>query len=196
MLASYLASLRRRPDLSRYLETHVDRWLAVARQIVETREVAPSIVGAAPVTLHASGDLDQAIAYYRRLHSQHQRYKIGPEDLAVLRFNWANSLIERQYYEYTADSRERNAQIEEIDALIAGSDNSPLILASPGAIEDTNGFKMIAFAQETKEVQKGISLCESVRPTKREASPIAWDYVDLHVRLGWRRLFEIEQHRR
>jgi ppGpp synthetase/RelA/SpoT-type nucleotidyltranferase len=190
-LAAYLASRRPGPDLAHFLEMHVDRMLAAALDAIQRGETADHVI-AAPESVIACGDLDLTIAYYEKIIAQFNRYKINANRLGQLQFNYANALIERQYYE-PPDEHERLRALQLVDQLIAKGVASKSIKSTPGAIDDTRGFKTIAFATNPDQVHEGIALCEKARPRKRSDFPLAWDYVDLHVRLGWRRLFEIDR---
>jgi len=101
-------------------------------------------------------------------------------------------MIEREYHFPTINKHVRDL----LNAEITETLNRPElqgIATIQSVLLDTMGLKKITFAGSTDEVREGIEDCVSARsnapPEERE---IADAYVDLNLRLGWRRYFVIE----
>jgi hypothetical protein len=59
--------------------------------------------------------------------------------------------------------------------------------------QDTAGFMLIALETTPEQVSSGIDLCNEARLIARKHEmKLGEQYCDLHIRLGWRKLLELE----
>lgn len=193
-MAAYLGSLRNDEVHTEFALRSIDDWIAewpraVAVGKADGIEIPEYELWSAPLACYATGDIDRAIECSRELlKSPHAMSKHG---ISVMRINLANFQIEREYFLPTRSPEDRLALKTEIEATI--SECHELEAADPSPFHDLRGMLMVTFAGSSEEIQQAIKLIERGRdeaPGHEEL--VAKAYYDLHARLAWRRLLEIE----
>jgi len=199
ILAALIASFRA-PDLVAYLDQHAEDWLEeVSERVRKGHATKKENVEIVPLAYVSAGNLDLAIDSYRKLLAAPERYNLDDDAVRLCQYNYANALIERHYY---APDENRDGPLEklrqQISALLQGSDVPTSARTREAQIKaasakDTAGFMQIALGVEPEEISTGIDLCnESRLVTRKYKFAIGEQYCDLHLRLGWRKLLELE----
>lgn len=194
-MAAYLGSLRDDEVHAAFALRSIEEWIvdwprAATEAKVAGREIPEHELWSAPLACYATGDIELAIARSEELLNG----LAGPlteGTLCVLRVNLANFLIEREYFLPTRLGEDRELLRRRVDDLIAAC--SVLEAADPSPFHDLRGMALVTFGATTAEIQEGISLIERGRdeaPDHEKA--VARAYYDLHARLAWRRLLEVE----
>jgi ppGpp synthetase/RelA/SpoT-type nucleotidyltranferase len=111
------------------------------------------------------------------------------EDITMVRFNQANFLVERAVFEpIGADGDGLRRRVDDLLAACAEVEQD-----DPSAFHDLRGMLAIALATEAEAVRDAIVLIERGLTEAREIDrDIANVYHELHIRLAWRRLLELE----
>jgi ppGpp synthetase/RelA/SpoT-type nucleotidyltranferase len=208
VLAALMASFRPRSDLVAYLDRHADRWLREAAGRLTSgdpdqhKNTKASLL-AIPLAYISAGNLDLAIDCYAKLLGAPQVYALNERHILQCKFNYANALVERHYFD---PSEYRDGASDElkrqVDALLEQTGSFADGLTGGVKVEfaassdDTAGFTQIAFGVEPKDVSAGIDLCNRARLVAQEHGfKVGEQYCDLHLRLGWRKLMELEARR-
>jgi tetratricopeptide (TPR) repeat protein len=200
ILAALVASYRPKPDLVSYLEEHANRWLAEVERRVAAKE-QPGQSGGVPFAYVAAGNLDLAIDCCRRLLDRSGPYGLGDGVIRDIKLCLANALIEREYYEDTLTNWPQDSalKIDELDALVDELSKTELPPDKryqdvfKAALDDTIGFKKIVLGGEAPDIQAGLELCEKARRVTIEYNfKNGQEYCELHLRLGWRKMLEVE----
>jgi ppGpp synthetase/RelA/SpoT-type nucleotidyltranferase len=207
VLAALIASFRPKPDLVAYLDQHAEDWLEeIAERVRTSRSTKAASVEAVPLAYVSAGNLDLTIDCYVKLLAEPKRYNLDDEAIRRCKFNYANALIERHYFEPDEDRDGPPEKLRrDLNALLRAAAKKPITpdsAAAPDAeikaasTEDTAGFMLIALGTKPEEVSSGIDLCNQARLTARRLRmPLGEQYCDLHLRLGWRKLLELEARR-
>lgn len=192
MLAGRVASIKPSANLTRFFQNHADAWLGVApgflsAGIVEAREIA-----AVPLMFYVFGDLERAIDYASRLLHDPSFATMPSATRDYVEFNRACFMVEREYHAPTRDEPRRMELRAEVDRVLdaryrsASDDDKSSVL-------DSIGFAKITFARTREEVRAGIEDCvASASAAPLREKEVASAYMELNLRLGWRRYFEIE----
>ncbi|HVY16117.1 MAG TPA: RelA/SpoT domain-containing protein [Rhodopila sp.] len=137
--------------------------------------------------LSACGNLNAAIEVsdYILLHLN----RLPDEDLAMVRFNLANFLVEQAIFEPAgADGTALRQRVEDLLAACSHIERE-----DPSAFHDLRGMLEVAVATEAGSVREAIMLIERGLSEANEVDrDIARLYYELHIRLAWRRLLELE----
>lgn len=199
LLQAYVALVREnQDDLDRAVERTMS-WLNIAIAEWKQGRAKAYEVWSVPLVLQACGDLASAIDVGRKLFSQsgefddHERY--------VIAFNLANHLVEDSYFAFPWREQELLGKLKdryeavkrEIFELAAfakplrGEDETPFL--------DFDGLTAALFAANATEARSGIDLItkgnQSVPEPDREA---AQAFYELHIRMAWRRLLDMETY--
>jgi ppGpp synthetase/RelA/SpoT-type nucleotidyltranferase len=137
--------------------------------------------------LSACGNLNGAIEVSDYILLNFDR--LPDEDLAMVRFNLANFLVEQAIFEPVgADGAGLRLRVE---TLLAGC--AHIGREDPSAFHDLRGMLEVAVATEAATVREAITLIERGLSEAGDADKdIARLYYDLHIRLAWRRFLELE----
>jgi len=138
------------------------------------------------------GDIDRAIDYSGRLLTDPNFNALSDEDRMFIDFNIASFLVEREYHSPTRDSHTRAQLCAEIDAIL---NSEPLSSQNDiaSSVLDTRGLAKITFASTKEQARQGIEDCvRAVSLAPSEEAEVTAAYMELNVRLGWRRYFELE----
>jgi ppGpp synthetase/RelA/SpoT-type nucleotidyltranferase len=206
VLAALLASFRPKPDLVSFLAQHAEAFLEHASHESNRKESNNRILSV-PLAYVAAGNMDLAVNAYVKLLAAPKVYGLSAEQIRLCKFNHANAMVERHYYD-PDESRDGAADElrKRVEELLQASSASRRIGATrldreleEASTKDTNGFMKIVFAskpEHAKEVSAGIDLCNDARlVAKKHKFDLGEQYCDLHLRLGWRRLMELESNR-
>ncbi|MBP32407.1 hypothetical protein [Methylobacterium sp.] len=194
-MAAYLGSLRSddvHTDFAlRSVEDWVGEWPRYARTAMAAGAPIPEQeLWSAPLACYAIGDMDRAIEYSRTLLTA-QEMPLSAHGLAVVRINLANFLIEKEYFLPTKSAEERQALRAQIEEVIASCPD--LEQEDPSPFHDLRGMLMVTFAAQAAEIQEAIKLIERGRDEAPDhEKQVAIAYYELHARLAWRRLLEVE----
>jgi len=193
ILVGVVASQRPNGDLTRLFRKHADDWLAEAGALFKAGQIKSVEVRAVPLVFYVIGDLDGAIEYCQQIEGDAAYAKMDPPDRLSLEFNRITFMIEREYHTPTQLKSERTAIEAEITAFFA----KPALGDHPGKtfasdLMDTEGLAMITFATTSREARDGIEKCLRAAQISEDDAAITDAYADLHMRLGWRRYFELE----
>jgi ppGpp synthetase/RelA/SpoT-type nucleotidyltranferase len=196
VLAALIASYRPKSDLVAYLDQYAEDWLnEVARRATAGSRESGN-VEALPLAYVSAGNLDLTVGCYVKLLATPERYNLDDAAVRHCKFNYANALIERHYFE---PDEHRDGPPDKLRRKV----NTLLRASKPAApdsveirtasVKDTDGFMQIAFGTKPEEVSAGIDLCHEARHVARQHNmKLGEQYCDLHLRLGWRKLLELE----
>ncbi len=200
VLAALIASFRPKPDLVAYLAQYTEAWLEeVAGRVTAGRNTKKENVETVATAYISAGNLDLAIDCYIKLLADPARYALDDAAIRHCKFNYANALIERHYYEpdeYRDGPVEKlrnnvqtllEAKVVPMDAPVRETE------LSVASAKDTEGFMLIALGAKPEEVSSGLDLCNEARLVARKHDlKLGEQFCDLHLRLGWRKLLELE----
>jgi ppGpp synthetase/RelA/SpoT-type nucleotidyltranferase len=204
VLAALIASFRPKPDLVAYLDQHAEAWLEeIADRVRTGRDTKNEGAETVPLAYISAGNLDLAIDCYVKMLATPGRYSLDDQAIRHCKYNYANALIERHYYE---PDENRDGQIEElrkdISTLLKAAEQHRVapkptrrrdVELAAASTNDTAGFMQIALGTTPKEVNAGIDLCNKARlVAQKYGLGLGQQYCDLHLRLGWRKLMELE----
>jgi hypothetical protein len=208
VLAALIASFRPKPDLVAYLDQHAEAWLdEISRRVRERgkSEQTDSVL-AVPLAYVAAGTLDLAIDSYTKLLGAPKQYNLDQQAIRHCKYNYANALVERHYYDpdETRDGSPAELRRHVIDLLkptkqrqneAALKDGRQAEIAAASTL-DTDGFLLISLGTTPERVSAGIDQCNQARLIARKhREKMGEQYCDLHLRLGWRKLLELEARR-
>lgn len=187
-LEVYMSIVRNRPkERARALERAL-QWLDIADQECLENRARPHEVWSVPLIFYVCADLGGAISAAEKLDAGKS---LHGRDREVLRFNLANHLIENAYFRLPENIVERDDLEKRIRSLIASA--ATLRADDPTPFFDAEGMLVVAFSQNPKEVRESIDLIEQGNQNvPEEDANAASNYYELHARLAWRRLFELE----
>lgn len=193
ILAGVIASERSDGDLTRLFRKHANDWLAEAGDLFKAGTIKSVEVRAVPLVFYIIGDLDGAIEYCEQIEADPAYNTMSAPDRLSLEFNRITFMIEREYHTPTQLKSERDSIENEITAFFA----KPALRTHPGKtfesdLMDTEGLAMITFATTSKVAREGIEKCLRAAQISKDDAAITDAYADLHMRLGWRRYFELE----
>jgi hypothetical protein len=115
VLAALIASFRP-PDLVAYLAQHADDWLEEVGERVRTGRITKKEnVQTVPLAYVSAGNLDLAIGCYTKLLAAPAGYDMDDKAIRHCKFNYANALIERHYYE---PDENRDGPLEKLRAQV------------------------------------------------------------------------------
>jgi ppGpp synthetase/RelA/SpoT-type nucleotidyltranferase len=233
VLAALIASFRPKPDLVTFLAIHADAWLEEVAAAVQTGRITQDKgLNSVPLAFVSAGNFDLAIDCYVRLLAAPDRYALDKPAIGLCKYNYANALIERHYYEPDENRdgsheefRQKVTQLlKEVENARVAQENESLQAAealanankeevpaggeasaeqkdarrreNEASANDTQGFLLISLGTTPEEVSSGIDLCNSARHSARKHGMLLGErYCDFHLRLGWRKLMELEaQH--
>lgn len=196
MLAGRLASQRVNTDLARFFAKHAQVWLTRAPALLRANEIEAVEVRAVPLVFYVIGDLDAAIAQSDRI-ADDPNFPLSKADRHIIDLNRANFLIEREYHQPTRHDASRRQLREDILAII----DDPALNegADPNmrsCIMDTKGLFEITFGETSKDARRGLELCIRSTALAEDDKVVTDAYLDLNMRLGWRRYFDLELRER
>jgi ppGpp synthetase/RelA/SpoT-type nucleotidyltranferase len=139
-----------------------------------------------PLALSACGYLDGAIDVSERICGL---AGVSGEEMAMVKFNLANFLVEQAIFEPI--QTDFSSLREKLDALLA--DCAHIESKDPSAFYDLRGMMCVALSANPDEVRKGIDLIAAgMQDVPAGMQDVARVYFELHSRLAWRRLLELE----
>ncbi len=192
LFAGRLASIRPDENLVSSCILLTDRWLKALPGHVRKGDIRSSEISAIPLMFYIMNNFDDAIRYADRLLDMLAGSKLESKALAVIRFNRAQFLVEREYHAPTKDAGDRAALRREIELVF---DDEALRLNEDieSSIQDLRGLIQITFGDTKEEVRAGIGLCTDALAVAAEREKQVSDaYCELNMRLGWRRYFALE----
>jgi ppGpp synthetase/RelA/SpoT-type nucleotidyltranferase len=185
-LALCLAAVADRPEHLAVVIQRVNRVLADANNLLKTGEVDGQEIWCLPLALSACGALDGAIeaSDYILTH-----VTLPAEDRTMVQFNLANFLVEEAIFDpLLPGAAERRARIE---ALM--TDCAHIEAGDPSAFCDLRGMLEVALSSDVAVVRKALDQIQlGLTTAAPEDHEIAHIYFELHSRLAWRRLLELE----
>jgi len=190
ILAAYLGNLRRDQRHIEFALRAIEDWISEA-QILTGRgdvELNEFEIWSAPLACFSVGDSEQAIQFSKKILSSFT--ELSEESKCILRINLANFMTEQEYF-LPSPSAKRDGVKAEIENLIAGC--CKIEAEDPSLFHDLRGMLIVSFSTDPAEIRAAINLIDrglSEAPT--EEAGIAQAYHELHSRLAWRRLLEVE----
>lgn len=189
-IATYLAVLSRRPNSEDFAIELIQDWLEEASRLltVDPSNIHHAEVFFAPLSCQALGHNEVAIDLSEKIIELFDA--LGLEDIKYAKFNLIHFLLEREYFlPSKPDLRMRTA--ERVRSL--AEDCETMRAEDPSSFHDMEGMEKVVFGTSAEEVRQGIDLIEMGKDTlnEREAEYASETY-ELHARLAWRRLGEIE----
>lgn len=189
VLFSYLASLTGHQANVDYALQLIDDWVSeVEGTDMNGENLLQSNVHSIPLACSAVGDLDRAIDLSRHILKQFST--LSDHTVRVLKWNLANFLTEKHYF--VPEDPETKKQIsDEIASLVA--DCGELRALDESMFHDLEGMMIVSFSNNAREIREAIKLIErglSEAPSDEEK--IAEAFFELHSRMAWRRLLEVE----
>jgi ppGpp synthetase/RelA/SpoT-type nucleotidyltranferase len=137
--------------------------------------------------LSACGDLEGAISISEYILESFTT--LQPTERGMVQFNLANFLVEQAAFEPT--DPDPAALRARVNTLLAECDH--IERADPSAFHDIRGMLEVAASTDPAVIRRAIGLIErglhEAAPADREIAEI---YFELHMRLAWRRLLELE----
>lgn len=192
MLAGRVASLRPTPEFTRFFMGYADAWLQTAPTLMLKSGFNEREISAVPLMYYVIGDLDRAIDSSAEILGAAAFANLSDRRKGRINFNRATFMIEREYHLPTTDQRARERLKRDIEGILA----VPSVVAIKGETAsemlDTEGMRKITFAATKEEARLGIEDCVGARALGPVDASVSDAYADLHMRLGWRRYFELE----
>lgn len=190
-VAAYLGSLRHEDGThSHFALSMVDDWVAQLIRTPAGKNECEDYEGwSAPLACYAIGEIGRAISMSRDLLT---RWSPKSKDtFFYLRINLANFLIEQEYFMPSKSVEARQSVLAEVEEHIAVC--APLEAQDASPFLDLRGMVKVAFAQTAEDVRDAIELIQRGRDEAvPEEKEVAEAYYQLHARLAWRRLLELE----
>jgi len=193
ILAGQIASHRPESDLNRFFRRHAGAWLEEAKALFAQNKIDSKEVRTIPLVFYVLGDLESAISYSLWISQEKSFESMSEQDRVNLEFNRIDFLIEREFHQPTQQAdqrREIRKQVEEFLSSLKPEQHPAPDFES--AVADARGMMMITFGTNATEVREGIEICVKARTLATEDIKVSDAYADLHMRLGWRRYFELE----
>lgn len=197
LLQAHLALVRER---QRDYEHAIERalaWLDIAEAEWKAGRAKAYEVWCIPLVLQACGDLSLAISAGRRLYRQCTGF--DEHDRFAVAFNLANHLVEDSYFTFPWRQQERlgpvQSQFEAVKQEIRelAEFAKPLRTVDETPFLDFEGMTAVLFAADAAAARNGIDLItrgnQNVPDADRDA---AQAFYELHIRMAWRRLLDIE----
>jgi ppGpp synthetase/RelA/SpoT-type nucleotidyltranferase len=189
IISGRIAMIRNTPENIRSFSKNADQWLEQAS--AKLNDINAREISAVPLMFYVLGDIDLAVDYSALIKSSAWFSKLPEAVRLQIEFNEATFLTEREYHSPTKEKHRRalRAQIEAVlerQLAVAADDER-------SSIADTMGLVKITFGETKEEVKTGIEECIAASQNAAdEEKSVSAAYVDLNMRLGWRRYFELE----
>ncbi|HEY2133533.1 MAG TPA: hypothetical protein VGH36_11230, partial [Acetobacteraceae bacterium] len=185
-LALCLAAVADRPNHFAMAVQRVNQVLGEANALLASSELDGQEIWCLPLALSACGSLDGAIASSEYILDH---VTLSAEDRTMVQFNLANFLVEEAVFDpLLPDAAGRRARIQRLMA-----DCAHIEAEDPSAFHDLRGMLEVALSSDPAVVRRAI---DQIRLGLEEApaadQEIARIYFELHSRLAWRRLLELE----
>jgi ppGpp synthetase/RelA/SpoT-type nucleotidyltranferase len=193
IISGRIAMIRNTPEVIRSFSKNADQWLLQASTALS--EINAKEISAVPLMFYVLGDIDLAVEYSGSIKSSSWFSELPEAVRLQIEFNEATFLTEREYHSPTKEKHRRalRGQIEDVlkrQWAVATPDER-------SSIADTMGLVKITFGETKDEVKAGIEECISAsQAAADEEKSVSAAYVDLNMRLGWRRYFELESIRK
>jgi len=145
-----------------------------------------------PLGLSACGDFGGAIAISQ--YCLDQKKDVSSETVNTLKFNLANYLIEEACFSAPKESAELDSLRSRIESLIQGC--AEIEATAPSAFRDLRGMVEVALSDDPEKLRQAIDqIYQSMQAVPPLYSDYAKSYLELHLRVAWRRLLEVEAER-
>lgn len=190
LLSAYLGLISKDRDALTFGIVRVQDWISVCLRDVAQGEFKGdySEVWFGPLALMALSETSIAIEKSYEIISKCN--DMPQVDMEITKFNLANFLIEREYA-LRSKPTQREAVKAEILALVDGC--TTLEKSDPSPFYDLRGMILVAFSDKPSDVSEGIKLIELGKTrAPKEDSELADTFYQLHTRLAWRRLLQLE----
>lgn len=186
-LALCLADVSNDPEHAALAAQRVAKFLGDTRTLGPTDELDGQDIWLLTLGLSACGNLNGAIEVSEYI-LKHLDWLPG-DDLAMVRFNLANFLVEQAVFEPVGTDGPGLRQ--RVESLIAACRH--IEREDPSAFHDLRGMLEVAVATDAGRVREAITLIErGMTEASAAEKDIAGLYYELHIRLAWRRLLELE----
>lgn len=189
ILLTFIGVTSRNFDARRYAATRIQDWINYAiNKYSEGNELDYAEVWLAPLALMALAHPDEAISCSKNIITKFS--DMPPMDMMITKFNLANFLVQREYFQNPKKS-ESDIRKEEINSLI--NECEELEKLDRSAFEDLRGMLLVCFAECAEEVSEGIELINHGKNNATDKDKeLAEIFHALHSRLAWRRLLHLE----
>ncbi len=187
-LAIQLAIARGDADHNGFADLKISAFLDEAANRLGSGSVSPEELWAIPLAMDTYGNTEGAVESSRFIL---ELEAVGEDSVLLLRFNLANFLIERACFLSSLSGNESSALRGEIEDLLTRC--SELEARDPSLFYDARGLLDVALSDSPTKVREAIDLIQRGRD---EAPPEDKDFAaatfEVHARLAWRRLLELE----
>jgi len=197
ILRAYLAVVRgQEAEREAAIESAL-QWLSVADGELREGRAKSYEVWSIPLVLQACGDLAAAIWAGHQLRGGFP--SLSEREQKIVSFNLANHLVEDSYFAFPARASELTGRagdsfqaakraIEKLMDIAA-----PLRAEDETAFLDLDGMFAVVFSEKAKEIEAGIEkITAGNTNVPDDAREAASAYYNLHIRMAWRRLLELE----
>jgi hypothetical protein len=197
ILRAYLAVVRgQEAEREAAIESAL-QWLSVADGELREGRAKSYEVWSIPLVLQACGDLAAAIWAGHQLRGGFP--SLSEREQKIVSFNLANHLVEDSYFAFPARASELTGRagdsfqaakraIEKLMDIAA-----PLRAEDETAFLDLDGMFAVVFSEKAKEIEAGIEkITAGNTNVPDDARQAASAYYNLHIRMAWRRLLELE----
>lgn len=158
-----------------------------------SKDRATADLWSVPLVMQACNRIDEAIETGRRLLSG--GFDLSAYDQAVVKMNLANHLIELEYSAPAIVWSRRGEREHEVTKLVTDAQNVLGHDLSP--FRDTFGMIKVVFSDDPLDVITGIDLLEAGKIEEdQDEQKIAEAYYNLHSRIAWRKLLDLEARQR
>ncbi|MFK0209476.1 hypothetical protein [Agrobacterium sp. NPDC090283] len=191
IISGRVAMIRNTPAIIRSFSKNADQWLEKAPTILST--INAKEISAVPLMFYVLGDIDLAVDYSTSIKSRPWFSKLPDAVRLQIEFNEATFLTEREYHAPSKKEQRKalRVYVEEILERAVATEEER------SSIADTMGLVKITFGENKDEVRAGIEECISAsQDATEDEKSVSAAYVDLNMRLGWRRYFELEAIRK
>ena len=191
-LAAAIAGCSRRQSNFDFAIELIDEWIpeGIAMLSDGNADLHPAEIWFAPMACQALGACDTAIDLSETILEHAPGWPA--DEVACVKLNLAHFLMEAFYFAPASSAEDRQRQATRVHTLITDAAQE-LRNEDPSAFHDAEGLHKVVFGSDAATIRAGIDLIQRGRD---EASDAIRDYAnktyELHARLAWRRLAEVE----
>lgn len=189
ILLTFVGVTSRNFDARRYAAARVKDWINYAiNENLDEGDINYMEIWLAPLALMALAHPEDAIYYSKKILENFSN--MPALDIMVTKFNLANFLVQREYFQKSDKSKSKDRK-KEIESLIDECED--LKELDKSAFEDLQGMLLVCFAECAEDISRGIDLINHGKNNALDQDKELADiFHALHSRLAWRRLLHLE----
>jgi ppGpp synthetase/RelA/SpoT-type nucleotidyltranferase len=189
-LAVNMAMVSSKPEHISFASSEVGDFLKSSNKLKPTGMIVERDVWSLPLALSACGDFVSAIDISQR--SLDERKDLGARSIITLKFNMANYLAEEACFSAPKDDEERSALRTRIELLIAECTSTKEEII-PNGFQDLRAMVEVALSDDPAKLRLAIDeIHQAMQSVPAKYADYASPYLELHLRVAWRRLLEVE----